>query len=321
MSTLSEDQLVKRIRAHMEKGDQAKQTSDRAGKKAEDHYKAAGIHLKALRDGSPSKAAWEKLIKSKCGIGTSRAYDLIAIAEGKKTVADVRLGTAKRMRRLAEKKRQSCPSADGQNKAETPLSTCSYCSKKAEVQLFADNSDRGLPSRYACDECLKLVENVPEPERRNRLAAMDPAERRRLAECKSEPEPEPKVKRGSRIIPEVLDDERLWDRSASDLAGNAMTMEASWTRQFGAAWRDFPVSPSLAGLAREAADAWTFLAEQLAARAAPATDAKAPEPEPAPVVETTCGENPWVPPAPATTADDYPDMPDCIRRAPREVAA
>ena len=92
---------------------------------------------------------------------------------------------------------------------------------------------------------------------------MDPAERRRLAECKSEPEPEPKVKRGSRIIPEVLDDERLWDRSASDLAGNAMTMEASWTRQFGAAWRDFPVSPSLAGLAREAADAWTFLAEQL----------------------------------------------------------
>jgi len=188
MSTLSEDQLVKRIRAHIEKGDQAKQTSDRAGKKAEDHYKAAGIHLKALRDGSPSKAAWEKLIKSKCGIGTSRAYDLIAIADGKKTVADVRLGTAKRMRRLAEKKRQSCPSADGQNKAETPLSTCSYCSKKAEVQLFADNSDRGLPSRYACDECLKLVENVPEPERRNRLAAMDPAERRRLAECKSEPE-------------------------------------------------------------------------------------------------------------------------------------
>jgi len=296
MSTLSEDQLVKRIRAHMEKGDQAKQTSDRAGKKAEDHYKAAGIHLKALRDGSPSKAAWEKLIKSKCGIGTSRAYDLIAIADGKKTVADVRLGTAKRMRRLAEKKRQSCPSADGQNKAETPLSTCSYCSKKAEVQLFADNSDRGLPSRYACDECLKLVENVPEPERRNRLAAMDPAERRRLAECKSEPEPEPKVKRGSRIIPEVLDDERLWDRSASDLAGNAMTMEASWTRQFGAAWRDFPVTPGLAGLAREAADAWNSLAEQLAARAAPATEAKAPAPEAEPA-----------PAAAAAAADDYWD--------------
>src|SRR6516225_11929875 len=122
---------------------------------------------------------------------------------------------------------------------------------------------------------------------------MDPAERRRLAECKSEPEPEPKVKRGSRIIPEVLDDERLWDRSASDLAGNAMTMEASWTRQSGAAWRDFPVTPGLAGLARDAADAWNSLAEQLAARAAPATEAKAPVPEPKPVIETTSGADPW----------------------------
>ena len=296
MSTLSEDQVIKLIKAHIAKGDKAKHTSDLAGKKAEEHYIAAGLHLKTLREGS-SKAAWEKLIKRKCGIGTSRAYELIQIADGKKTVAEVRLGTAKRMRRLAEKKRQSRPSADGQNKAENPLGTCSYCSKEREVQLFVDNSDRGLPSRYACDECLKLVEEVPEPERRSRLAAMDPAERRRLAERKSEPEPEPepKVKRGSRIIPEVLDDERLWDRSASDLAGNAMTMEASWTRQFGAAWRDFPVTPGLAGLAREAADAWNSLAEQLAARAAPATEAKAPAPEAEPA------------PAAAAAADDYWD--------------
>src|SRR5262249_6087291 len=77
-----------------------------------------------------------------------------------------------------------------------------------------------------------------------------------------------------------------------------------------------PVDEDMCKAAQEAAAAWTSLAEQLAARAAPATEAKAPEPEPAPVVE-----NPWVPPAPATTADDYPDMPDCIRRAPRGVAA
>ena len=286
MSTLSEDQLIKRIQAHIAKGDQAKERADQATEKADQHYKAAGIHLKALRDGSPSKAAWEELIKSKCGIGARRAYELIEIADGRKTTAELRLSKAESMRKVRAQR-------GARNKAETPLGTCSYCSKKAEVQLFADNSDRGLPSRYACDECLKLVENVPEPERRNRLAAMDPAERRRLAECKSEPEPEPKVKRGSRIIPEVLDDERLWDRSASDLAGNAMTMEASWTRQFGAAWRDFPVTPGLAGLARDAADAWNSLAEQLAARAAPATEAKAPVPEPKPVIETTSGADPW----------------------------
>jgi hypothetical protein len=148
MSTLSEDQVIKAIKVHIAKGDQAKERADQAGKKAEEHYKAAGIHLKALRDGSPSKAAWEELIKSKCGIGASRAYDLIAIADGRKTVADVRLGTAKRMRSL-----RSRPSRDGQNKAEpaSAIDICYYCSKKREVRLAATEP---FP-KYACDECFE----------------------------------------------------------------------------------------------------------------------------------------------------------------------
>jgi hypothetical protein len=132
-----------------------------------------------------------------------------------------------------------------------------------------------------------------------RTVAMDPAMRRRLAECKSEPapEPKPKVKQGpSRIIDEVDDPERLWDRSVSNLAGDAITMEASWTRQHGAAWRDFPVSRDLATLAREAAAAWTSLAEQLDARVVPAN-------------------------TPAAADDGYPDLPDSLRRAPKDVAA
>jgi hypothetical protein len=107
---LSEDQLIKRIKTHIEKGDQAKGRAEQAGKKAEEHYTAAGIHLKALRDGSPSKAAWEELIKSRCGLGASRAYELIAIADGRKTVADVRLGKAESMRKL-----RSRPPRGGQN--------------------------------------------------------------------------------------------------------------------------------------------------------------------------------------------------------------
>jgi hypothetical protein len=110
MSALTEDELIERIKAHIEKGDQAKDKSDQAKGKAEEHYISAGILLKGLRKDSPSKAAWEKLVKSKCGIGTSRAYDLIAIADRRKTVDDVRLGTAERMRKL-----RSRPSRDGQN--------------------------------------------------------------------------------------------------------------------------------------------------------------------------------------------------------------
>jgi hypothetical protein len=93
MTTMTEDQLIKRIKTHIEKGDQAKG-------KAEQHYVSAGIHLRALRDAHPKKAEWEKLIRSKCGLGASRAYELIQIANGRKTVAELRLSKAESVRKL-----------------------------------------------------------------------------------------------------------------------------------------------------------------------------------------------------------------------------
>jgi hypothetical protein len=49
----------------------------------------------------------------------------------------------------------------------------------------------------------------------------------------------------------------------------------------------------------------------------PEAEAKAAETKP----ETTGGENPWVPPAPAAAADDYPDFPEALKRTPQDVAA
>jgi hypothetical protein len=117
-------------------------------------------------------------------------------------------------------------------------------------------------------------------------------------------EPKAKVQqRPIRIIDDGTDDadegdgpQQFWERSVSNLAGDAISMEASWTRQHGAAWRDFTVPSHLPALAVEAADAWNSLAEQLDARVMPAT-------------------------APATTSDDYPDMPDFLRRAPKDAVA
>jgi hypothetical protein len=100
---MNQAQLIQAINALVEKGDKARD-------KAQQYYAAAGLHLKTLREESPSKAAWQKLIKSKCGLGSTRAYELIQIADGRKTVSDVRLRTAERMR-----KHRSCPSRDGQN--------------------------------------------------------------------------------------------------------------------------------------------------------------------------------------------------------------
>jgi hypothetical protein len=108
---MTEDQLIKAIKAHVEKGDQAKG-------KSEQHYASAGQYLKTLRKDSSSKAAWEKLVKNRCGIGTSRAYELIQIADGRKTVADVRLAKAESVRKL-----RSRPLRSGQNKAEPAAAT------------------------------------------------------------------------------------------------------------------------------------------------------------------------------------------------------
>jgi hypothetical protein len=96
-------QLIKEIKTFVKKGDKAKD-------KSEQYYVAAGIHLRTLKSQAPNPAAWEQLIKSRCGLSRSRAYDLIAIADGRKTVAELRLGTAERMR-----KHRSRPSRDGQN--------------------------------------------------------------------------------------------------------------------------------------------------------------------------------------------------------------
>jgi hypothetical protein len=161
---MNDEQRIKAIKARIEKGDQSKD-------KAEQHYASAGILLNELRDGR-SKAEWAELLKTKCDLSVTRAYELIAIADRRKTVADLRLAKAESVRKV-----RFCPLRSGQNKAATsPVGTCSYCGKKREVLLWAD----GDPAKYACDECRKLVKDVipdsagaenlpakPEPERKS----------------------------------------------------------------------------------------------------------------------------------------------------------
>jgi hypothetical protein len=84
---MSERQLINAIKVHIAKGDEAKD-------KAEQHYIAAGLHLttlKTLHDGRGGTwAEWEQLLKTKIGIGKSRASELMQIADGRKSVEEVR---------------------------------------------------------------------------------------------------------------------------------------------------------------------------------------------------------------------------------------
>jgi hypothetical protein len=76
-------QLSRTITVLIEKGNKA------AGK-AEQFYKAAGLHLKTLKERMPNGETWEQFVKDKCGVSYQRAYELICLADGKITLAEMR---------------------------------------------------------------------------------------------------------------------------------------------------------------------------------------------------------------------------------------
>jgi hypothetical protein len=72
--------LTRQVKALVEKG-------DKAAEKAEQFYKAAGIHIKEIKAASDE---WETIVREQCGLGRTRAYELMAIADGKTTLEKVR---------------------------------------------------------------------------------------------------------------------------------------------------------------------------------------------------------------------------------------
>ena len=126
---MNESQLIQTIKAHIIKGDKAKD-------KAEQHYIAAGQHLKTLKAShGGSWAEWEELLKTKIGIGKSRASELMRIADGRKTVEQVRADTAERTAKT--RALQSSPLRSGEN-ADDPET-----SPDAMRARFAETDDDG----------------------------------------------------------------------------------------------------------------------------------------------------------------------------------
>jgi hypothetical protein len=79
--------LCREIRALIKQGDLA----------GEEFYKAAGQRIKELKAHS---SKWLILVRQECGIGRSRAFQLVAIAEGRQVVATARTRNAEANRRF-----------------------------------------------------------------------------------------------------------------------------------------------------------------------------------------------------------------------------
>jgi hypothetical protein len=58
---------------------------------------------------------------------------------------------------------------------------------------------------------------------------------------------------------DCANDQERWQRSLGNMAGEAVSLDAYWTRQFGE-WKKFDVPSELVTLARQAAEAWEKLA-------------------------------------------------------------
>ena len=62
-----------------------------AKRKAEEYQIAIGRHLKAIKAARPDD--WEDIVKAECNLGRTRAYELMAISGGTKTVEQTRAQT------------------------------------------------------------------------------------------------------------------------------------------------------------------------------------------------------------------------------------
>jgi len=96
---ISVPQLASTIKTLMENGVRAKDT-------AEKYYKAAGRHLRTLKEQKPENVAWEKYVKAECGLSQTRADELIRIADGLTTLERTRATAREGMRKLRERNRR-----------------------------------------------------------------------------------------------------------------------------------------------------------------------------------------------------------------------
>ncbi|WP_426615727.1 hypothetical protein [Bradyrhizobium sp. McL0616] len=94
------DILAATIKARVE-------AADKSAEKAADHYRAAGLQLVEAKKRIAETGGKFADFVYECGIGRSRAYELIGIANGTKTVAGIRATVAERVARHADKNRKA----------------------------------------------------------------------------------------------------------------------------------------------------------------------------------------------------------------------
>jgi hypothetical protein len=163
---MNEAQLIREIKARIAAGDKARD-------KADQHYIAAGLRLKELKNAHTGTwAEWEELLKDKVGIGKSRASELMQIADGRKTVEGVREETYQRK----IEHRQSSPFRNGEaeidqvESSRTLMDMARASTDSAKLwrgaDYIANNAELAAAAKKAADEWSLIADalRVEEPD-------------------------------------------------------------------------------------------------------------------------------------------------------------
>jgi hypothetical protein len=118
--------LCREIRALIRKGDLA----------GEEFYRAAGQRIKELKALHPTE--WMTLVRQECGVGRSRAFELIAIADGRTTVEEVRSGYVRRKRVSRKRQAESGTSRTPEAPPLMPGGTISASSSDEAIGKFLE---------------------------------------------------------------------------------------------------------------------------------------------------------------------------------------
>jgi hypothetical protein len=114
---MDQAQLCQTIKVLIDKGDQATE-------KAEQFYISAGQHLKSLRE-DKTKTEFEAVLKQRKLVGLSRAYELMKLADGTRSLGQTRAMTDQRQKKHRKNKRRPLRhgQTNGAGKASEPSTT------------------------------------------------------------------------------------------------------------------------------------------------------------------------------------------------------
>ena len=170
---MTQDELAKTIKTLVEKGDHAKEKSDQ-------FYIAAGLHLITLKaEHKGTWAQWAVLVRKKCGLGKSRASELMRIAGGHTTAAEVRSAKAESVRKV----RTASPLRSGEDKPVPSIAEI-LREHQAHMKVVLQRAWDGAPAEakqgFVETNVVELTDLLAQQRKRAASAAADRAIERAL---------------------------------------------------------------------------------------------------------------------------------------------